>query len=135
MHQTRKTHNAHNETQKRLMKVLSKGHTNTWYATPHYPYIDCRYGHEWYVPDWQNPHWSNSVHYNIRGGCRWFDTPEEAEQAKKHNFLVKSSKSSGRSSYYKFAKKMMHKWWRKRKYGDITYTIRGSHCSWEDIIF
>ena len=133
MHQTRKTHNAHNETQRRLKKALSNGHT--WHAAPHYPYIVCSYGRNRYVPDWANPYWSTSVHYNGREGLYWFEDLEEAEFARKHKFLVKISRSSGRHSYYRYAKKMMHKWWRRKGFGDATYSIRGSYCSWSDITY
>ena len=133
MHQTRKTHNAHNETQRRLKKVLSNSHTSTLYAVPHYSCFCYTFGRARYIPDWANQNWSDSVHYNGKGGLFWFDSLEEAESERKHRFLVKSSKSSGRHSYYKYAKKLIHKMWRRRGFGDATYTVKRSFCSWKDV--
>ena len=133
MHHTRKTHNAHNETQRRLKKVLLNSHTSTWYAAPHYSYVTYSYGRNWYIPYWKNSHCSNCICHSGLGGFSRFDNIEEAEFARKHKFLVKKSKSSGRHSYYTFAKKLMHKLWRRKGFDEKTYTIRGSYCSWSDI--
>lgn len=133
MHHTRKTHNAHNETQRRLRKVLLNSHTSAYYAAPHYSYFKRMYSTTWYIPYWGNSHWSNVIQYNGMGGYSWFGSEDEAEFARKHKFLVKKSKSNGRYSYYGYVKKMMHRWWRRQKLDDVAYTIKGSYCSWSDI--
>lgn len=62
MHQTRKTHNAHNETQRRLKKVFSNGSTCTYFRAPHYTYVEYRHGKLWLVhPDWVNIRFSINV--------------------------------------------------------------------------
>lgn len=133
MHQTRKTHNAHNETQRRLNKVLSNGYTSTLYTVPHYDYVEYpipNYPEYMRVhPSWVNKHTSNSV----KGAYKVFSSKEEAEFAKKHHYLNKKSKSSGRHSYYKYVKRVMHKWWRRKGLDEQSYSIKGSHISWQDI--
>ena len=136
MHQSRRTHNAHNETQRRLRKVLSQGTTVTYYPTPHYTYVVFEevYGISVH-PSWVNVHISEFAVTSGAKNNRVFSSIEEAEFARKHYFLKKKSKSSGRRSYYKFAKRMVHKWWRKKDLGELTYSLKGSFCSYGDVTF
>ena len=124
MHHSRRTHNAHNETQRRLNRVLLNGHTSSWRSTPHYSGEQYRLGYVCYVPDWQINRWTNSVGYqDVRNNER------------NRSFLVKNSRSSGSNSHYRFVKRMIHKKWRRKKYDDVTYSIKGSHCSWSDVMY
>lgn len=134
MHQTRKTHNAHNETQRRLKKVLSNGYVSTYHRTPHYTYVEYRHGKLWLIhPDWANTRISEHAVTSGPKNGRVFDSFEDAEFAKKHQFLAKKSKSNGSKSYYKYAKRMVHKWWRRKRFGDVTYSLKGSYSSWVEI--
>ena len=130
MHHTRKTHNSHNETQRRLRRILANSPVSSFAPTPHCTYAEYRYGKLFYVhPDWVDVHFSKRV--VEKGGGRIFDSFEEVEFAKAHRFLVKKSKSDGKKSLYKFYKRLVHKWWRKRG----TYSIKGSRSSYIDIIW
>lgn len=134
MHHTRKTHNAHNETQRRLQKVLRNGYTSTYYRTPHYTYVEYRYGELYLIhPCWVHTHISDYAVTSGHKNGRVFDSFEDAEFARNHQFLAKKSKSSGRKSHYRYVKKMVHKWWRRKGLEEKTYSLKGSHCSWVDI--
>ncbi len=136
MHHTRKTHNAHNETQRRLKKTLSKGHTFRFNPVPHYTYEAWVYGDACYVhPSWANNRYSRSIRTNGPRCGHIFDNREDAEFAKKHQFLVKKSKSSGKKSTYKFAKKLIHRKWRRKGLEEASYTHKGTFWTYNDIFW
>jgi len=60
----------------------------------------------------------------INKSNRFFDSFEEAEFARTHRFLVKKSKSDGKNSLYNFYKRLVHKWWRKRGFDELTYSLK-----------
>lgn len=136
MHQSRRTHNAHNETQRRLRKVLSQGTTVTYYPTPHYTYVVFEevLGKRVH-PSWVNTHISEFAVTSGAKNNRVFSSLEEAEFARNHTFLARRSKSSGRHSTYKKYKKFMHHSWRRKGFDEPSYTIRGSHYSYLTLIF
>ena len=139
MHHTRRTHNSHNETQRRLKKVLANSPVSRFAPTPHYTYVEYLYdGFFCYVhPYWVDVHSSMHAVYKdaINKSNRFFDSFEEAEFAKTHRFLVKKSKSDGKNSLYKFYKRLVHKWWRRRGFDELTYSLKGSYCSYSEVFW
>lgn len=133
MHHTRKTHNAHNETQRRLRKILNKGYVSDLFGNPHYTFVDYRYGRYGVHPDWAPTRYSNTVFINTRGNCKIFDSFEEMEFAKKRFFLMKKSKSSGRHSVFGFYKRLLHKRWRRKSFDEQSYRVKGSCISYNEI--
>ena len=134
MHHTRRTHNAHKETPRRLNKVLSNSSTYSYYPPAHYTYPAYGSGRFYgYRPYWDSHHDSNFVHYRGEGSNFYYDTLEEMERVKKHRYLVKKSRSSGRKSYYGYAKKYVHRHWRRKGFDEHTYSLKGISKSWQNI--
>ena len=79
MHQSRKTHNAHNETQRRLKRVVSNMSTVLW---------------------------SN----------------QDPVYLKNNIFYATKPKSS--SGYWRWAKKRLHKIWRRKPIDELTFTYK-----------
>ena len=134
MHHTRRTHNAHNETQRRLTKLAQAGSVYPW--RPHYTIIRYLWGDEIYdiTPYWAKPT-TNYVYIKNHGHKRfhWFESLEEANHSRNKQFYKKSSKSSGRQSCYGFYKKLLHRWWRRQPLEDTYWNKKGSHCSYWDL--
>ena len=130
MHQSRKTHNAHNETQRRLRNLARK----EWrYVCPHY-YITHFYDDGsvkytepcWnYLGSWAAPMKTHFPHKGIR-------TVEDCEFARKHSFYTRQSKS--KSSYWRWAKKRLHRIWRRKPIDELTFTYKDAvGCSLYDL--
>ncbi len=135
MHHTRKTHNAHNETQRRLKKILDKNYVVTYRATPHYTLVIYRDGKiDDILPYWVNPHFSKVVSQKVHGR-KWmtFESLEDVERLRKRAFYKKRSKSNHFKSTYKFWKRQLHKWWRRQKHEEALYKTKGSYMSNWDI--
>ena len=91
MHQTRRTHNAHNETQRRLKRVVSDMSTVLWSA--------------------RDPVYLKNDRRKVNGG-----------------FYISNSKSN--SPYWRWAKKRLHKIWRRRNPEALTFTYKDAKgCS------
>ena len=135
VHHTRKTHNAHNETQRRLKKILSKGYTINYWSVPHYTYVEYLNDERWFVhPYWAYTHFSDAV-ITKKKRARVFESFAEAEFERRHSHLMRKSKSSGRHSNYGFYKRILHKRWRRKGLDEQTFLLKGSHISWKDIGF
>ena len=85
MHHTRKTHNAHNETQRRLKKVVSNMSTMLWSN--------------------RDSVYLKNDRRKVGGG-----------------FYIHNSKSN--YSYWRWAKKRLHKIWRRKSVNKLTYTYK-----------
>ena len=85
MHQSRKTHNAHNETQRRLKKVILNMSTVLWSN--------------------QDPVFFKYDRRNPDGGFY-------------------SSKPKSSSGYWRWAKKRLHKIWRRKPVEKLTFTYK-----------
>lgn len=109
MHQSRRTHNAHNETQRRLKKALCRG----WQRNiPHYTYIMYfKDGRVWWIePYWVIPHYSGAIHQKCcYGRGIWPNSMEEVEAIRKHNWLANNSSSK------KELKKYCNRTFRRKK--------------------
>ena len=131
MHHTRRTHNAHNETQRRLKKLLKKEGA---LAIPHYNIVHFRDDGtiSQIEPNWE---WwgSNMVAIKIHS-AHWLCNKdiETLEEAKKRKFYKRVSKSSSR--YWKFAKKRLHRIWRRKDPDALTFTYKDAKgCSMFDL--
>ena len=120
MHQTRKTHNAHSETKRQLRRLSKK----EWNITiPHYNIVS--YSQDnlvrfielcWnYVGSFMAP---MKNHF----GGKHIKTIQESEFAKEHSFYTRFSKS--KSSYWRWAKKRLHKIWRRKPLDKLTFTYK-----------
>ena len=95
MHQSRRTHNAHNETQKRLKKVVLKMS----------PIL-----------------WSNRDPVYLK-----------RDRRKENNYFY-AIKPKSNSSYYRWAKKRLHRIWRRRLADKLTFTYKDAiGCSIDDL--
>ena len=130
MHQSRRTHNAHNETQRRLKKLAKKERVLTYphYCVTHYDeggnflYFDLDY----------NFTGSNMAPLKIRFQGPKIQTEEDLENAKKHSFYARFNKS--KSSYWGWAKKRLHRIWRRKSPEELTYTYKDAKgCSMFDL--
>jgi len=130
MHHTRRTHNAHNETQRRLKKILDKNCVEAYRGTPHYTLVVYRDGQiNDILPSWVNPHFSKKVGQKVHGKVYMaFNTLEDVEELRKRAFYKNRSKKS-----HKYLKRQLHKWWRRQKHEEAFYKIKGSHMSERDI--
>ena len=91
MHQSRKTHSAHNETQRRLKKVVSNMSTTLWSI--------------------RDPVYLKNDRRNPDGG-----------------FYISNPKSN--NSYWRWAKKRLHKIWRRKPVDELTFTYKDAvDCS------
>ena len=130
MHHTRKTHNAHNETQRRLKKILDKNYIVTYRGTPHYTLVIYRDGQlDDILPYWVNPHFSRKIAQKVHGK-RWmtFDSLEDVKALRKRVFYKNCSKKS-----LKYWKRQLHKWWRRQKHEEALCKTKGSYMSYCDI--
>ena len=131
MHHTRKTHNAHNETQRRLKKIASKREP----TRPHYNIVHFYNNSDeisWIEPCWEYDTWSSEVCRKCHIGTSCIKTIEESEKAKKHSFYSKHSKSE--SKYWRFAKKRLHRIWRRKAVDELTFTYKDAvGCSLFDL--
>lgn len=95
MHQSRRTHNAHNETQRRLKKVTLNMSTTLW---------------------------SNRDPVYLKHDRR-----------KENNyFYIVNPKSN--SSYYRWAKKRLHRIWRRKSFDTLTFTYKDAiGCSIDEL--
>ena len=131
MHHTRKTHNAHNETQRRMKNLLSKERGR---IKPHYNIAHLRDDGTIFriEPNWD---WigSNMVAVKFHSIDWHFDKSfKSLEHAKKHKFYKRISKS--KSKYWKFAKKRLHKIWRRKNPYVLTFTYKDAKgCSMFDL--
>ncbi len=120
MHHSRKTHNAHNETQRRL-KNLSKKSWNR--VCPHYNtiYYDDKGNFDFIEPCWN---YSGSCMAPMKShfGKSQVKTIEDSEYLRKHSFYTRFSKS--KSSYWRWAKKKLHKIWRTKPIDELTFTYK-----------
>lgn len=136
MHHTRKTHNAHNETQRRLKKVLVNSTTNAYFAAPHYTIIKDFYGDGERILIY--PYWDSSYSSNVvclKSKDRYWDiyhTGDELEKIKEDTYFKKTSKSNGRHSTYGYIKKVLHHKWRRAKLEEPSYKTKGSHLTYWD---
>lgn len=130
MHHTRRTHNAHNETQRRLKKILDKNYVVTYRATPHYTLVIYRDDQiDDILPYWVNPHFSKKVGQKVHGKVYMtFESLEDVEKLRKRAFYKNCSKKSR-----KYWKRQLHKWWRRQKHEEALYKVKGSHMSNWDI--
>ena len=130
MHQSRRTHNAHNETQRRLKKLSKKERGITY---PHYNIVhyDEAGKFKYIEPNW-NYYGSCLVSIKNHFGGKHVKTIEESNYAKKHSFYTRFSKSE--SSYWRWAKRRLHKIWRRKSPNELTYTYKDAiGCSLYDL--
>lgn len=131
MHHTRATHNSHNETQRRLRKLVEKerGLTVPRYNIIHYKDDGTIVRVE---PNW-NWYGSNMVASKTHSADSHCDKDiESLEQAKRHTFYIRISKS--KRSYWGFAKKRLHRIWRRKNADKLTFTYKDARgCSIRDL--
>lgn len=131
MHNTRKTHNAHNETQRRLKKLVKKDYRH---QIPHYNIV--HYKDDGVIshiePSWD--FWGSNmvVSKTHNGDCFFNKDIETLNKAKEHTFYVRVSKS--KSSYWGYAKKRLHRIWRRKNHDELTFTYKDAKgCSMFDL--
>ena len=130
MHQSRRTHNAHNETQRRLRNLSKKERGITY---PHYDiaHYDNDGKFLYFEPNY-NYLGSNMVPMKMHSPVSFVKTREELDYAKKHSFYTRFHKS--KSSYWGFAKKRLHRRWRRKSPDELTYTYKDAKgCSLYDL--
>ena len=133
MHHTRKTHNAHNETQRRLAKLAfaTKGNfTNPKY----YRIIYLRYNVIWRYETSNDKYFTWFVaprfHTSEKYRC---DVLEQVLEANHHTFYKRKSKSSGPHSTWRYFKKLLHRRWRRKPLSELTFTKKDARgCSERD---
>ena len=130
MHQNRRTHNAHNETQRRLAKLLKQGWNRSY---PHYNIA--HYNDDGSIKHIE-PNWDyqgcDFISVKIHASGRADLSLKDLENAKKHRFYAVISKS--RRSYWSFAKKRLHRIWRRKSSSQLTYTYKDAKgCSLYDL--
>ena len=95
MHHSRKTHNAHNETQRRLKKVVSNMSTVLWSI--------------------RDPVYLKNDRRKVNGG-----------------FYISNPKSN--HSYWRWAKKRLHKIWRRKPIEKLSFTYKDAvGCSLDEL--
>ena len=134
MHHTRKTHNAHNETQKRLAKLAFE--TKGSYANPkYYRVLYCSYsGDIWRIDTYFDKYFTWFVAPRFHTHKKYvYDSLEDISKAKKQTFYKRKSKSSGKKSIWGFYKKLLHRRWRRRSADELTFTKKDARgCSERD---
>ena len=135
MHHKRATHNAHNETQRRLKKNVKK--YISYHMTPRY--VSFHYGKfsfgDYLEPDWYQ--WGNigkGVVTRVHSSGEYLmDSLEGLEHLKENLFYKKKSKSSGPKSTWRFYKKLLHRRWRRKAIDELTFTYKDARgCSLRD---
>lgn len=137
MHHTRRTHNAHNETQRRLAKLAFKTKgidNNPKYYRYHYMYG----GSISYIDTYFDKYFSYCVSSRTHGATKYFrDSLEDIHKYKDHSFYKRVHKSSGPKSRWKQYKKQLHRRWRRRNIDSLTFTYKDAvGCSfWRDLMW
>ena len=117
MHQSRKTHNAHNETQRRLVKIAK--------CIDRYPYpkYDVTYFNSDGSVKYIEPCWDRRGHIKVHSSDRnFYSSKEKINQAKKHSFYVPYPKSN--FLWWRWAKRRLHKIWRTKSLDTLTFTYK-----------
>ena len=130
MHQSRRTHNAHNETQRRLSLLLKQG----WNRS--YPHHNIAYYNQDGSLIHIEPNWDykgcDFVSIKVHTSKMADLSLKDLESAKKHRFYMVISKS--RRVYWAFAKRRLHRIWRRKNREQLTYTYKDAKgCSLYDL--
>ena len=132
MHHTRKTHNAHNETQKRLAKLAFK--TKGYYSNPKYYRVIYSGNHIWRIDTYFDKYFSYLVAPRFHTYKKYvYDCLEDIIKAKKQSFYKRKPKSSGKKSTWGYYKKQLHRRWRRKSVDELTFTKKDARgCSLRD---
>ena len=125
MHHTRRTHNAHNETQRRLRNLSKKrGYKRNY---PHYNIVYFKdNGDVDYIDSCKD--YGGSCVVKVKGHHKggYITSSEELDKLERHSFYLKYSKSNYK--YWKWAKRRLHKIWRTKPIEELTFTYKDAIC-------
>lgn len=123
MHQSRRTHNAHNETQRRLARVAK---CSGRYS---YPKYDITYFNDDGTINYIEPCWDRRGHIKVHSSdCNFYISKGRIQEAMKRSFYVPYPKSN--SLWWRWAKRRLHKIWRTKPLDTLTFTYKDAKgCS------
>ena len=133
MHHSRKTHNAHNETQRRLAKLALKTKGNQ--SNPkYYRFLRLFDGSVWRIETYQDRYFAWFVYPKCHSSKQYYlDSLEDIARERRHEFYKRKSKSNGPKSTWRYYKKLLHRRWRRKPLKELTFTTKDARgCSQRD---